>query len=211
MTLAIICAKSRSCTKYLDLEYTLYVILKIEKMGDFLFVPACLGDCIKTPINPANKQKGDVFMRYIRFLVLCSMLLLFSSTMTYARSSIVLQPGNPYMLVNGQKTPIDPDYNTAPIVEDGRVMLPIRALLEQLGGKVGWEQNSKIVILTYKGNVIQLQIGNTLAYVNNDLYILDAAPMISEGRTLLPIRFIAQAFQFQVDWDEASQTVTITT
>jgi len=57
-----------------------------------------------------------------------------------------------------------------------------------------------------------MQLGNKIAYVNGNPVVLDVAPFTVEpqGRTVVPIRFIAETFGAQVDWDEALQKVTIT-
>ena len=59
------------------------------------------------------------------------------------------------------------------------------------------------------GTIIELQIGNTRAVVNGTAVTLDAPPIISSDRTMLPIRFIAENLNCTVDWDADSKTVTI--
>jgi len=56
---------------------------------------------------------------------------------------------------------------------------------------------------------IVLQIGSKNMYVNGKLVILDSVPIVRNDRTLLPIRFVAEALGAQVGWDEAQQKVTI--
>ena len=56
---------------------------------------------------------------------------------------------------------------------------------------------------------VTLQINNTIARINDKIVTLDAPPTIINGRTMVPIRFISEAFGATVDWDNATRTVTI--
>ncbi len=56
---------------------------------------------------------------------------------------------------------------------------------------------------------IILQIGSKNMYVNGKLVVLDSAPIIRNDRTLLPIRFVAEALGAQVGWDDSTKKVTI--
>jgi hypothetical protein len=56
---------------------------------------------------------------------------------------------------------------------------------------------------------IWLQIGNQTAYVNQKLVTIDCRPFTEKGRTLIPLRFIAESFNASVDWYEAEQQITI--
>ena len=61
---------------------------------------------------------------------------------------LTLQIGNPMMTVNGTQQEIDPGAGTAPIVQNGRTLLPIRAIIEALGGTVDWDQDTQTVTIT---------------------------------------------------------------
>ena len=61
------------------------------------------------------------------------------------------------------------------------------------------------------GNGIVLTIGSRTAYVNGTTIILDSPPFIGEdGRTMVPVRFIADTMGADIGWDAATLTVTIT-
>lgn len=121
---------------------------------------------------------------------------------------IEMQIGSPTMLVNDKTTNID-DNGTAPVIVNDRTLLPVRAVVEAMGGNVEWYQDSQTAVLTMNGIEIQLVIGGTTAYVNGTAENMDTAPTIINDRTMLPIRFIAEKFGFDVDWDGESMTVTI--
>ena len=122
---------------------------------------------------------------------------------------ITMQIGNPIMTINGTEKSID-ENGTAPIIVNDRTLLPVRAVVEEIGGAVGWDGDTQTVTLNYKEDEIQLVIDNTTAYLNNTAQTLDVAPMIINDRTMLPIRFIAESFAFDVNWNDTEQRVTIT-
>lgn len=124
--------------------------------------------------------------------------------------SLVLQVGNPMMTVNGTQQEIDPGRGTVPVIVNDRTLVPIRAIIEAMGGTVEWEEETQIAALTYENNRIRLIIDDTTAYFNDEAYTLDAAPTVINDRTMLPIRFIAEQFRFDVDWDGTEQRITIT-
>ncbi len=127
-----------------------------------------------------------------------------------AQSELVFQINNPIMTVNGIEKEIDPGMGTSPVVVNDRTLMPVRAIIEEIGGTVDWNGAAQEVILKYGQDEIRLTIDSTTAYLNNEAQTLDTAPTIINDRTMLPIRFIAESFDFDVDWDGTTQTVTIT-
>ncbi len=124
-------------------------------------------------------------------------------------TEIKLQIGNPAMTVDGAQQEIDPGRGTAPIIQDGRTLLPIRAVIEALGGGVIWDQETQTVVLSCGNDIITMVINDTTAFINEDAQTLDVAPVVIDGRTMLPIRFIAEGFKLDVDWDQETKTVTV--
>jgi len=121
---------------------------------------------------------------------------------------IRLQIGNPLMTVNGVETAID-ESNTSPVSRNNRTLLPIRAVVEAMGGTVTWDNGEATVTLSRGGDVVNLTIGSTTAFYNNTSLNLDTAPIVINGRTFLPIRFIAESFGFYVAWNGENNLVTI--
>lgn len=122
---------------------------------------------------------------------------------------LTMQIGNPVMTVNGIEKPIDAEGSTPVIIND-RTLLPVRAVVEEMGGTVAWDGNTQTVTLNYNDDEIKLVIDSLTATLNGSAQTLDAAPTIINDRTMLPIRFIAESFKFNVDWMQETQTVTIT-
>lgn len=122
---------------------------------------------------------------------------------------ITMQIGEPMMNVNGEEQEIDPGMGTTPIVENDRTLLPVRSIIETLGGTVEWNGETLTASLTYGDDMIELVINSTTAYLNGEPQELDTAPVVINDRTMLPIRFIAESFGFNVEWDQETLTVTI--
>lgn len=122
---------------------------------------------------------------------------------------ITLQIGSPYLSINGKRQSID-DLGTKPIARNNRTLLPVRAVVEAMGGTVGWDAGSQIVPLARNGKSLYLQLGNMTAWDSQGkYYTLDVAPAAINNRTMLPIRFIVEYFDGTVGWDAGTQTVTI--
>jgi len=97
--------------------------------------------------------------------------------------------------------------DTKPVNLNGNVFVPIRAISESLGADVKWEPTSRTVLIN---DIISLQIGNKEAFVGDKKVTLNYAPFIDKNnRTLVPIRFIAEALNCKVDWVQSESKVMI--
>lgn len=207
-------------------------------------------------------KKGILF-------ILVVVVIISTAVMSYASnnvSNITLQIGNTTATVYGKQAVLD----AAPVIIDGRTMVPIRFIAESLNCTVDWDaENKAVTILQYKnfgfssgadtvsegfsadtvsegfsegfsgavsegvsennfGKRIILQIGKNAVAVDGITYDtvttyqkgfdllkstnavqIDAAPVIINGRTMVPIRVIAENLNCKVDWDAQSKTVTI--
>ncbi len=105
--------------------------------------------------------------------------------------------------------------DSPPIIKNSRTLLPIRAVVEAMGGTVAWSEAKKQVAINYKDNSIVLIINNNIAVVNGAVKQIDennpnVVPEIINGRTMLPLRFVAESLGCQVSWDDKTKTITIT-
>jgi hypothetical protein len=117
--------------------------------------------------------------------------------------------GNPYMIVNEETLEIDPGRGTSPIIVNGRTMVPIRAIVESMEGTVGWNESTQSITLDGQGNSLAMSLGSTNIIVNGEQGEIDIAPFISNGRTLLPVRFVAENLGTQAEWIGSLQRVII--
>lgn len=136
---------------------------------------------------------------------------MYKEASTIPHGTIVLKIGEPYMTVNGEAREIDPGNGTVPVIVNGRTFIPIRAIVESMGGTVGWDGTTQKVTINCSDSSIVLKIGSTTAMVNGTPKELDVAPFTSDtGRTMLPLRFITENLGCDVDWEWTTETVTIT-
>jgi uncharacterized protein YkwD len=96
-----------------------------------------------------------------------------------------------------------------PVNIDGRVLVPVRAVFEALGFHVDWDYAAQAAVMTRGGDTIIINIGSEIFITNGVNYALDVAAQIIGGSTLVPIRLPLESVGFEVDWDEATQTVLI--
>jgi hypothetical protein len=85
------------------------------------------------------------------------------------------------------------------VLFNSRTLLPIRSIVEILGGEVEWNEELRQVILTHGNTVISLTIDSTLPTVNGEEIEIDVPAQIINGRTFLPLRFIAESLGFIID------------
>ena len=97
--------------------------------------------------------------------------------------------------------------DVAPILQDDRTFIPIRFLSEALGLYVEYISKTKEIIIG--NNFLKMQVGNMSYLVNGEQKTMDVVPFIQNSRTYVPLRFIMEAFGFNVDWEQSSKTVTI--
>jgi S1-C subfamily serine protease len=164
---------------------------------------------------------GDYMHRHIRTLLAVIMTLgLVLGPVATARPAgatttvITLTIGNPNITVNGTPKPIDAS-GTTPVIVGGRTLLPIRAIVEALGGTIGWNATTRTVTISVDVNTLELVIGNRMATVNGKQLPIDAAnativPVIVGGRTMLPVRFVGEQLGGVVEWNQATKTATLT-
>ena len=128
------------------------------------------------------------------------------------KQTILLWIGKPEAQIDDESTFVDPDNKSVTpfILPPGRTMVPIRFISEAFGAKVEWFEATRTVKITWGSKTIELTIGVYTAKVDGKDVKLDAPPLIKEGRTFVPIRFISEAFNATVDWNSKEQKVTIT-
>ena len=100
---------------------------------------------------------------------------------------------------------------TAPFIEDGRTLVPMRAIFEALGASVQWDGDTKTIVSfdPASDTSIILQIDNNKMLVGDRSVELDVPAKIVNDRTVVPVRAIAEGMSCAVDWDAASRTVTV--
>lgn len=135
-------------------------------------------------------------MRTIAVLLISALLLL---------SSAVVVQAAPKVLYN--LTPIA--FDQQPVVEQGRILVPVRNICAALGAEVQWDGTTQTVTVTKERTSLCFTAGAGTVYRNWDRVHLEVAPRIVKGRTFVPLRFVVEALGAAVDWDGVTRTATV--
>jgi len=118
---------------------------------------------------------------------------------------VVIETAQIQILLDGSPLTFD----VPPQTVDGRTLVPLRAIFEALGAEVNWNEATQTITGTKDGTTVVLPLGSTTPTVNGQTVIIDVPGMVQNGRTLVPLRFVAESFGVDVNWDGTNRTVTI--
>lgn len=126
------------------------------------------------------------------------------------RVTLIFTLDKPTVVMNGVTVPME----TAPVIENGRTVLPVRYIATPLGAQVLWNAKEQKVTLIGTRKV-ELWIGKPTARVDGVEVLIDpsnpkVAPRIVGGRTMLPLRFISETFGAEIVYDTLLRTITVT-
>jgi len=99
--------------------------------------------------------------------------------------------------------------NVATVSESNTTLVPLRAIFQALGATVNWDGATQTVTAAKGQTSVKLQIGSRTAYVNGQVVTLQVPGKIMQGNTMVPLRFLSEALGASVNWDGATQTITI--
>lgn len=122
---------------------------------------------------------------------------------------IVLKVGSTKMSVNGLDKSIDPGRETKPVIVNGRTLLPIRAVVEEMGGVVEWDAIFKSIKVLCNDVEAEVFIGRKVIVINGVEEYLDVEPVIMEGRTMIPLRSIIETIGGDITWNGNLRTIDI--
>jgi len=169
--------------------------------------------------NNPSEARNRKFVLFILFVFLS--VTTFLPSFAFANSdlpvTIIYKINDPYMTVNGKKFEIDPVTRAVPVIikEWGRSVVPIRSLVETLGGSVGWDSKERKVSISFKDSFMELWIDNPKVRIDGVYLWIDdnnhnVKPLIINGRTMMPLRFVAENLGCKVMWSSELQTINIT-
>ena len=107
--------------------------------------------------------------------------------------------------VNGKSI----EFDQKPFIQNGRTLVPLRAIFEALGATVNWNNDTRTVTSERNNTKISLAIGSNQLYVNGVAKTIDVPAQIVNGRTMVPARAVAEAFGCDVSWDNNTRTAII--
>lgn len=133
-----------------------------------------------------------------------------SRTNRYQSADILFSIDKETFDMNGQTQEIDPGRGTKPYLnQDGRTLIPIRAFVEVLGGRVGWNSGEREVLISLDGENLSFTLDQTKGLKNNEVFTMDTSPKIINGRTMVPLRFVSEQLGFSVEWFAENRTIHI--
>jgi hypothetical protein len=131
--------------------------------------------------------------------------------------TIIYKINSPYMTVNGKSLEIDPVTKATPLIvnEWGRAIIPIRSLIEVLDDVVEWNAVEKKVLIKFKNTIIELWVNSPKVRIDGLEFWIDSAnhnvrPIIVNGRTMVPLRFVAENIGCKVEWFSKERIIKIT-
>lgn len=129
-------------------------------------------------------------------------------TTTHKATHMIKLKKSPIVSVfyNGEKVLFD----QLPVIENGRTLVPLRAIFEKIGAEITWDGDTQTVTAVKDGTEIKLTLNSTTAYKNGEALTLEVPAKSVNGRTLVPVRFIADCFGVNVDWVPDMQIIKLT-
>ena len=98
-----------------------------------------------------------------------------------------------------------------PMEWKGHVMVPLRGVFERLGGNVGWDGAAQTVTINKGTTTIKLVVGEPHAIKNEETIVMPTKSILRSGTVYVPLRFLAESLDANVNWDGSSRSVQITT
>lgn len=100
-------------------------------------------------------------------------------------------------------------FDTPPVIKDGRILIPVRAVSEAFGAQVAWDPDTKTVTVVRGETILTLEIGSFTATVNGEEAPLDVPSELMNGRTVIPLRFVVESLGLSVEWETETETAVI--
>jgi len=126
-----------------------------------------------------------------------TMILLAMIVLILSLNSIAWAAGEVTVLVDNQKVTF-PDQK--PYIDGhDRTLVPVRFISEAMGAAVDWEGTTRTVTIIRRQNTIKLRIGESKATVNDEVKTFDTKAVITNSRTMVPLRFISETLGARVD------------
>lgn len=139
-------------------------------------------------------------------MLLISILTIGSATFA-AESNYKIGVGK-YNINNSEKTDV------APYVKNNRTYLPLRFVGYAVGigdNNIQWDQETQTAFLAQSDKIVAVKVGDKAIFINNEKKPIDAPPEIKDGRIMLPLRAVAEAFDCEVQWYPEYQVAQVTT
>lgn len=129
----------------------------------------------------------------------------FDETATNTETQTFSQPDGITVILNGKQL----EFDVEPMLVNSRTMVPMRVIFEALGAEVDWDGTNQTAIGVTKNTTIKITIGKDYLLKNDNIVVLDSPAVVISGRTLVPVRAIAESLDCKVEWYGETQVVEI--
>lgn len=152
-----------------------------------------------------DKNEGDVIIEFPDFP---SNNQQFHIVVNAIGNIVEIQIGSNKAYINTEEYVLDD--GSIPVISNGRTYVAIRFLSEKVfNATVEWNGEERSVTFFKDDLTVKLFVGKNTAIVNEKEVTLDSPPIIIEGRTLVPLRFVGENLGASIEWDGKTQTVTM--
>ena len=107
--------------------------------------------------------------------------------------------------INGEGKKMD----AKPFIKNDRTLVPLRFIVEAIGGEVNWDNDNRLVTVNSKGKTIELPIDSKTIKIDGQDVNIDQAAIIKGDRTFVPIRFIAENLDMVVNYINDTRVIEI--
>lgn len=145
-------------------------------------------------------MKGSFSMKKIGALIFGLLITSFLNNQSMAANNDI------GLIINGKRVVLEQNI----IIENGRMLVPYSLIAKDLGAVSNWDSSSKKVTVKIEGKLIEIKIGNKTAMINGKAFELDVPPIIRNDRTMIPLRFVAESLDYNVDYDKEKREVLLT-
>ena len=153
-----------------------------------------------------NKDRGEGMETRRNLLALCKSIMVFLLVLILGTNVIYASDLDISVRLNGIRI----GFDQPPIIQEGRTLVPMRAIFESLGCAVTWfPQEQSIIAISGEGSIITMNINSNVMSKNGNAITLDVPPQIVNSRTLVPLRAVGESLDANVEWISTSMTVNI--
>ena len=146
-------------------------------------------------------MKKIIFKRIFTLALAAMFVLALVPLTVYANEDIKVTIDGEQVIFSGQ----------LPVIVDGRTLVPVRGVFEQLGFEVSWNDSMRQATLTRGSEVVVITIGSAIFTANGANHTLDVPAQIIGGSTMLPLRGVLESVGYFLDWDAGTRTVLVST
>lgn len=140
-------------------------------------------------------------MKWLKNVLIISLLACLISTSFAEEDTLKIRVNNEYIRTD-----------VAPFITNGTTYVPIRFISEGLNiTNISWNNDSKSVTIKKDSDTLRILINKNYAYKNGTLISVPSPALIINGRTFVPLRFVSENLNANVEWQESTNTVLITT